>query len=176
MASARQGGMVDNQPTPLCWGMRIALYEPDIPQNTGTILRLAACMSVPVDLIAPAAFDMTDRALRRAGLDYLGHAEIARHADFPAFDRACRSRGSRLVLLTTRGDTRYAQFGFADGDTLLLGRESAGVPQFVHEAAHARLVIPMRPGLRSLNVAMAAAMVLGEALRQTRAFPSHHPS
>lgn len=151
--------------------MRLALYEPDIPQNTGTILRLAACMGVSVDLIAPAAFDMTDRALRRAGLDYLAHVAVTRHPDFRAFEDAIRSRGSRLVLLTTRGEIGYTDFAFGPQDTLLLGRESAGVPTRVHELADARLVIPIRPGLRSLNVAVAAAMVLGEALRQTGALP-----
>jgi len=150
--------------------MRLALYQPDIPQNTGTILRLAACLGVAVDVIGPAAFDLTDRALRRAGLDYLAEVEIVRHASFAEFD-AARQRPSRLVLLTTRGDTPYMAFTFRGGDTLLLGRESAGVPDAVHEAADARLRIPMRPGLRSLNVAVAAAMVLGEALRQTGGFP-----
>ena len=146
--------------------MRLALYQPDIPQNTGTILRTAACLGVPVDLIEPAGFDITDRALRRAGLDYLAHVEIARHASFAAFDAGRRAQGRRLVLLTTRGETSYAAFAFAPGDTLLLGRESAGVPEAVHAAADARMRIPIRPGLRSLNVAVAAAMVLGEALRQ----------
>ena len=152
--------------------MRLALYEPDIPQNTGTILRLAACLGVPVDLIGPAGFELTDRVLRRAGLDYLEHVELARHASFAAFDAARRSAGARLVLLTTHGDTVYASFTFSPADTLLLGRESAGVPTSVHSAADARLRIPMRAGLRSLNIAVAAAMVLGEALRQTDAFAS----
>ena len=155
--------------------MRLALYEPDIPQNTGTILRLAACLGVPVDLVEPAGFDMTDRAMRRAGLDYLTHVEIERHATFAAFDEARRQRGSRLVLLTTRAETPYAGFGFRSGDTLLLGRESAGVPEAVHTLADARLRVPMRPGLRSLNVAVAAAIVLGEALRQTGAFTATQP-
>lgn len=146
--------------------MRLALYQPDIPQNTGTILRTAACLGVPVDLIEPAGFDITDRALRRAGLDYLAHVEIARHASFAAFDAGRHAQARRLVLLTTRGETSYAAFAFAPGDTLLLGRESAGVPEAVHAAADARIRIPIRPGLRSLNVAVAAAMVLGEALRQ----------
>jgi tRNA (cytidine/uridine-2'-O-)-methyltransferase len=150
--------------------MRLALYEPDIPQNTGTILRLAACLGVPVDVIGPAGFDLSDRTLKRAGLDYLQHVELARHESFSAFDRARRSAGARLVLLTTRGDTVYTSFAFTSADTLLLGRESAGVPPSVHAAADARLRIPLRPGLRSLNVAVAAAMVLGEALRQTRGF------
>jgi tRNA (cytidine/uridine-2'-O-)-methyltransferase len=147
--------------------MRLALYEPDIPQNTGTILRLAACLGVPVDMIGPAGFDLTDRALKRAGLDYLQHVELARHESFAAFDMARRSAGSRLVLLSTRGEVPYTSFTFRDGDTLLLGRESAGVPEAVHAIADARVRIPMLAGLRSLNVAVAAAMVLGEALRQT---------
>lgn len=150
--------------------MRLALYQPDIAQNTGTILRLGACLGVAVDIIGPAGFDMTDRALRRAGLDYLAEAEIARYAGFADFDTARRRRASRLVLLTTRGDTPYTSFAFRPADTLLLGRESAGVAEAVHEAADARLRIPMRTGLRSLNVAVAAAMALGEALRQTGGF------
>jgi tRNA (cytidine/uridine-2'-O-)-methyltransferase len=151
--------------------MRLALYEPDIPQNTGTILRLAACLGVAVDVIQPAGFDMTDRALKRAGLDYLAQVEIEQHQSFAAFDAARRVRGARLVLLSTRAAVPYADFAFAAADTLLLGRESAGVPDRVHVAADARVCIPMREGLRSLNVAVAAAMVLSEALRQTGLFP-----
>ncbi len=150
--------------------MRLALYEPDIPQNAGTILRLGACLGVPVDLIAPAGFDVTDRALRRAALDYLAHVEIERHASFAAFLSAQRARG-RLLLLTTHGDEAYTAFAYRSDDTLLLGRESAGVPPSVHGVADARLRIPLRPGLRSLNIAVAAAMVVGEALRQTGGFP-----
>ena len=150
--------------------IEIALYQPDIAQNTGTILRLSACLGVAVDIIAPTGFDITDRALRRAGLDYLAHVEIARHASFADFEAARRGRGSRLVLLTTRGEVAYAAFAFQATDTLLLGRESGGVAEAVHRAADARLRIPMRAGLRSLNVAVAAAMVLGEALRQTGGF------
>ena len=146
--------------------MRVALYQPDIPQNTGTILRLAACLGVGVDVIGPTAFDMTDRALRRAALDYLSHVQIARHATFAAFEAARGARGSRLVLLTTRAELAYTAFAFERDDTLLLGRESAGVPPAVHRVADARVRIPMQSGLRSLNVAVAAAMVLGEALRQ----------
>ncbi len=148
--------------------MRLALYQPDIPQNAGTILRLAACMGVAVDVIGPAGFDMSDRNLRRAGLDYLASVEIVRHVSFDSF-LATRGTGQRLVLLTTHGETAYPDFRFAPDDTLLLGRESAGVPEHVHGRADARLRIPMRPGLRSLNIAVAAAMVLGEALRQTGA-------
>ncbi len=150
--------------------MRLALYEPDIPQNTGTILRLAACLGVPVDLVGPPGFDLTDRALKRAGLDYLEHVELARHESFEAFDTARRLVGARLVLLTTHADVTFTDFAFDRSDTLLLGRETAGVPEAVHAAADARVRIPMRSGLRSLNVAVAAAMVLGEALRQTGGF------
>jgi tRNA (cytidine/uridine-2'-O-)-methyltransferase len=151
--------------------MRLALYEPDIPQNTGTILRMAACLGVPVDVIGPTGFDMTDRALKRAALDYLARVELARHATFAAFEAARRARGSRLVLLTTKAQMAYTAFAFERGDTLLLGRESAGVPEVVHRAADARVKIGMQPGLRSLNVAVAAAMVVGEALRQVGAAP-----
>ena len=150
--------------------MRIALYEPDIPQNAGTILRLGACLGVAVDVIAPMGFDLTERTLRRAGLDYLPHVEIARHATFADFDAARHLRGSRLILLTTHSRTAYSSFAFRPDDTLLLGRESSGVPDAIHELADARLRIPMRPGLRSLNVAVACAMALGEALRQTDGF------
>jgi len=146
--------------------MRLALYQPDIAQNTGTMLRLAACLEVGVDVIAPTGFDMTDRALRRAGLDYLAHVEIVRHASFADFEAARQRSGSRLVLLTTRAELSYTSFVFKASDTLLVGRESAGVPEAIHEAADARLRIPIRPGLRSLNVAVAAAMALGEALQQ----------
>ncbi len=155
--------------------MRLALYQPDIAQNTGTILRLAACLGAGVDVIAPTGFDMSDRALRRAGLDYLAHVEIVRHASFDEFEEARRRSGSRLILITTRADTPYTGFAFQPGDILLLGRESTGVPDTVHGAADARIRIPMRPGLRSLNVAVAAAMVLGEALRQTGSDPAALP-
>lgn len=150
--------------------MRLALYAPDIAANTGTMLRLAACLGVEVDVIGPTGFDMTDRTLRRAGLDYLEHVAITRHASFEAFEVARAQRASRLVLLTTQGDRPHMAFAFTATDTLLVGRESAGVPETVHAAADARLRIPMRPGLRSLNVAVTAALALGEALRQTGGF------
>ncbi len=153
--------------------MRLALYAPDIPQNTGAILRLAACLAVPVDIIGPTGFDMTDRALRRAALDYLDHVEIERHAGFSDYDAARRRGRSRLVLLTTRATTPFWEHEFQPADTLLLGRESAGVPDAVHDLADARVCVPIRPGLRSLNVALTAAMVLGEALRQTHGFERH---
>ena len=152
--------------------MRLALYQPDIPQNTGTLLRLAACLGVPVDIIGPTGFDMTDRSLRRAGLDYLNHVTIVRHISFEAFEVERRTRGGRLVLLTTTGAQDYCDFAFARDDTLLLGRESAGVPAGVHHLADARVRIPMRAELRSLNVAVAGSMVLGEAMRQTASWPA----
>ena len=152
--------------------MRLALFEPDIPQNAGALLRLGACLGVPVDIIEPCGFVLSDRRLKRAGMDYLAAAELARHESWTSF-RAARS--GRLVLLTTRAELAYADFAFRADDTLLLGRETAGVPAEVHETADARLRIPLKSGMRSLNVALAAAMVLGEALRQTNAFPQDRP-
>ena len=155
--------------------MRLALYQPDIPQNTGTILRLAACLGVAVDLIGPAGFDSSDRALRRAGLDYIDQAILQRHESWAAFQAHRHSAASvngRLVLLTTKATVAYHTFKFAPDDCLLLGRESAGVPEAVHQSVDARIAIAMAPGLRSLNVAVAAAMVVGEALRQTQGFPT----
>ncbi|HMN37382.1 MAG TPA: tRNA (cytidine(34)-2'-O)-methyltransferase [Hyphomicrobium sp.] len=155
--------------------MRLALYQPDIAQNTGTILRMGACLSIPVDVIGPTGFDMSDRALRRAGLDYLDHVDLTRHTSFEEFDAERRARGCRLVLLSSHAQTAHIDFAFASGDILLMGRESAGVPRQVHDTADAHLRIPMRPGLRSLNIAVAAAMAVGEALRQTGGFPSPAP-
>ena len=151
--------------------MRIALYQPDIPQNTGTILRLAACMAVDVDVIAPTGFDMSDRALKRVALDYLPHVAIARHESFEAFDAARTARGSRLIALTTHGAVPHTVFRYEPSDTLLLGRESAGLPEHVHALASFRVRIPIVSHLRSLNIAVAAAIVLGEALRQTDLYP-----
>jgi tRNA (cytidine/uridine-2'-O-)-methyltransferase len=150
--------------------MRLALFEPDIPQNAGALLRLGACLGVGVDIIEPCGFLLTDRGLKRAGMDYLELASLRRHTSWSRF-QADRGPG-RLVLLTTKAARPYAGFAFAPDDTLLVGRESAGVPQAVHDAADARLVIPMVPGVRSLNVSQAAAMVLGEALRQCNLLPS----
>ena len=150
--------------------MRMALYEPDIPQNCGALLRLGACLDVGVDIIEPCGFLFSDRGLKRAGMDYLDHADYARHDSWNAY-RAAKAPG-RIVLLTSRATMSYIGFRFADEDTLLLGRESAGVPDAVHDGADARIRIPMRTGLRSLNVAQAGAMVLGEALRQTANFPA----
>src|SRR5258705_9570650 len=148
--------------------MRIALFEPDIPQNTAAIIRLGACLDVPIDIIEPCGFVFSDAGFRRAGLDYVELAEIIRHASWEAFKAA---RTGRLILLTTKARLAYTDHAFAPSDTLLLGRESAGVPDFVHEAAAQRLCIPLKAGLRSLNVAQAAAMVVGEALRQIEGFP-----
>lgn len=149
--------------------MRLALFQPDIPQNAGTLLRLGACLGVPVEIIEPCGFLFSDRQLRRAGLDYRDQAQVTRHRSWEAY--LSERPPGRLILLTTRADIDYADFTFAAEDTLLLGRETGGVPEAVHGAADARLRVPMRAGMRSLNVAIAAAMVLGEALRQTGLFP-----
>jgi tRNA (cytidine/uridine-2'-O-)-methyltransferase len=146
--------------------MHLALYEPDIAPNTGTILRLCACLGVTAHIIEPAGFPVSDRAFRRAGMDYLDQVTLRRHASWTAFEEWRRAERLRLVLFTTRSATSYLDHRYGD-DVLLFGRESSGVPDAVHAAADARLTIPMRPGLRSLNVAMACAMAVGEALRQT---------
>lgn len=151
--------------------MRLALYQPDIPQNAGTLMRMAACLGLSIDVIEPAGFDMSDRNLKRAGLDYLAMLDIRRHTSFEMFDAWRRGHGARLVLATTAAGTSHAAFAFAPHDILMVGRESAGVPERVHAAADARIRVPMRAGLRSLNVAVAAAIVIGEALRQTGGFP-----
>lgn len=147
--------------------MRIALFQPDIPQNTGALIRLGACFGAPIDIIEPCGFLWNDRKLKRAGMDYLEHAEIVRHPSWEAFQTARAE--DRLLLLTTKAATSYIDFAFAPNDTLILGRESAGVPQEVHDAVQARLRIPIRG--RSLNVAQAGAIVIAEALRQTGGFP-----
>ena len=149
--------------------MRIALYEPDIPQNAGTILRLAACLGAEAHIIEPAGFPVTDRAFRRAGMDYLDQVTIVRHGSWEDFAEWRRHDGARLILFTTRASVSYLDHAYRHDDVLLFGRESAGVPERVHAAADARLIIPIKPGLRSLNVAVACAMALGEAMRQTRA-------
>jgi tRNA (cytidine/uridine-2'-O-)-methyltransferase len=152
--------------------VRLALYEPDIPQNAGSLMRLGACLGVGIDIIEPCGFLLSDRNFRRAGMDYLKSADIRRHESWSRFREDFSGSGQhRLILLTTGAEMAYTDFAFSPGDSLLVGRESAGVPQSVHDAADARLVIPLRTGLRSLNVAQAAAMVLGEALRQTSLFP-----
>jgi tRNA (cytidine/uridine-2'-O-)-methyltransferase len=147
--------------------MQIALFQPDIPQNTGTILRLCACMDVTAHIIEPAGFAVSDRLFRRAGMDYLDHVNWTRHDSWAKFEEWRRQAVHRLVLFTTKATTPYLEFRYHPSDILLFGRETAGVPQVVAQVADAKLVIPVKPGLRSLNVAIAAAMALGEALRQT---------
>jgi tRNA (cytidine/uridine-2'-O-)-methyltransferase len=148
--------------------MQIALFQPDIPQNTGTILRLCACLNVAAHIIEPAGFASSDRQFRRAGMDYLDEVTLTRHDSFAKFEEWRSAGGHRLILFTTKGATPYLDFRYNNSDILLFGRESAGVTDEVIAAAAARLVIPIRPALRSLNVAVAAALAVGEALRQTR--------
>lgn len=152
---------------------RLALYQPDIPQNTGTILRLAACLAVTTDIIEPAGFDVSDRNLRRSGMDYIERAAVSRHVSWCNFDEWRRKEGRRLILATTTGAISYTDFSYQPHDIIMMGRESAGVPDEVHQAADARILIPMQTGTRSLNIAVSAAMILGEALRQTGTFPIH---
>ena len=151
--------------------LRLALYQPDIPQNTGALLRLAACLAIPVDIIEPCGFVFDDRRLRRSGMDYLQAVGLTRHSSWNAYRKMREEAAGRLVLLSTRAETTHVAFSFRAGDTLLLGRESAGVPEEVAAASESRVRIPVAQGLRSLNVAMAAAIVLGEALRQLDAYP-----
>lgn len=155
--------------------MRLALYQPDIAQNTGTILRLCACLGVEAHIVEPAGFPASDRAFRRAGMDYLDRVQLVRHASWPDFDAWRRRENLRLVLFTTRGTVSYLDHRYRAEDVLVFGRESSGVADEVHAAADVRLRIPMRGGLRSLNVAMAAAMAAGEALRQTQGVPPAPP-
>ncbi len=150
--------------------MRVALYQPDIPQNTGTILRMAACLNVPVDVIGPTGFDLSDRALRRAGMDYLAKSVLKRHISFEHFLRSDRAPPARLVLATTKTDNSYIDFNFENQDIIMLGRESAGVPEDVAAKADEKITIPIEAETRSLNIAVAGAMILGEALRQTGGF------
>ena len=165
--------------------MRLALYQPDIPQNAGAMLRLAACLGIGVDIIGPCGFLLDDRRLRRVGMDYLARVHITRHDSWSAFlgsggnsggNDGATGGGRRLVLLTTRATQPYFRLKFTAADTILVGRESAGVPDEVHAAVAATVRVPMAPGLRSLNVALAAAMVLGEAMRQTGDFAPDEPA
>ena len=151
--------------------MIIALFEPDIPQNTGTILRLGACLRIAVHIVGPAAFPATEKAFRRAGLDYLDHVSVVNHVSFDTFEAWRKQEGRRVVLLSTKASSAYVDMAYRDSDVLLCGCESSGVPEGVHRAADARVRVPMRQDLRSLNVAVSLAMVLGEALRQTGGFP-----
>ncbi len=154
--------------------MRLALFQPDIPQNTGTLLRLGACLDVALDIIEPCGFIFNEKAMRRAGMDYLEQVSYRRHnswQDFLAFRQEHPEEYGRLVLMTTHASNPYTEFSFAKNDIILMGRESAGVPQEVHETVDARLLIPMNKNARSINMAVSAAMVLGEGLRQTNLFP-----
>ncbi|OWO96261.1 tRNA methyltransferase [Rhizobium esperanzae] len=147
--------------------LRLALYQPDIPGNTGTILRLAACLGFAVDLIEPAGFDVSDRNLKRSGMDYIAAAALTRHINWHRFEAWRTTSGRRLILASTKAADRYIDFAFRPDDVLLFGRESAGLPDHVHERADARILIPMVEGQRSINVAVSAAMIVGEAMRQT---------
>jgi tRNA (cytidine/uridine-2'-O-)-methyltransferase len=154
--------------------LRLALYQPDIPQNAGTMIRMAACLGIAIDIVEPAAFDVSDRNFRRSGMDYLERAAITRHDSFAVFDAWRRQNGWRLILAETDGAVSHTAFAFQPGDIVMVGRESAGVPPEVYAAADASVHVPMRDGLRSLNVALAAAIVLGEALRQVDGYPKRH--
>ena len=151
--------------------MRLALFQPDIPQNLGAAIRLAACLGVPLDVIEPCGFPLSDAAIRRAAMDYAAIAEVKRHPGWTDF-RGDGARAGRLVLFTTKAATPFHEFAFQPDDTLLFGRESAGAPEDVHAAADARLLIPIAAGARSLNLVTAATLALGEALRQINAFPT----
>ena len=146
--------------------LRLALFQPDIPQNAGSILRLAACLGIAADIIEPCGFPFSHKKFKRAGMDYLSKVDFARHQSWTAFQSTRSENSGRLVLLTTHASLSYLDYNFAPGDTLLVGSEGAGVPSFIHDEVSERLVIPMASGMRSLNVAIAAAMAAGEALRQ----------
>jgi len=148
--------------------IRLVLFQPDIPQNAGAMMRLAACMGISLDLVEPCGFPLSDQRMKRAGMDYVDRLDLVRHTSWAEF---LKVPGGRLVLLTTAGETSHADFAFRPDDRIVMGRESAGVPPDVHDAADARIRIPMRPGLRSINVAQAAAIAVAEALRQTGQLP-----
>jgi tRNA (cytidine/uridine-2'-O-)-methyltransferase len=146
--------------------LRLALYQPDIPQNAGTMLRMAACLGIGADIIEPAGFPVSDRHFRRSGMDYLDQVDIRRHISWNSFNADRTRESARLILLTTKAATAHTSFQFHPNDIIMVGRESAGVPQDVHDSVDARIIIPMRQELRSINVAISAAIVVGEALRQ----------
>ncbi len=152
--------------------MQLALFQPDQPPNTGTLLRLGACMNMAVHVIEPCGFPFSPKAVKRYAMDYADHVDVRHHLDWEAFENWRRESGARLILLTTKTTVAFTQFEFEPSDILMVGSESAGAPEFVHESASARVTIPMNPEVRSLNVAVAAAMVMGEALRQTNLYPA----
>lgn len=154
--------------------MRLVLFQPDIAQNTGTMMRLCACVDLPIDIIEPCGFIFNDKAMRRAGMDYLDMVDYRRHnswADFLKYREEHPDEYGRIVLMTTKASQPYVDFKFQDNDIILMGRESAGVPEEVHQIADARVIIPMNENARSINVAVSATMVVGEALRQCGLFP-----
>jgi tRNA (cytidine/uridine-2'-O-)-methyltransferase len=151
---------------------RLALYQPDIPQNAGSLLRLAACLSFPVEVIEPCGFLWDEKRMRRAGMDYLDKVQVKRHSSWPVFWNWTKQEGRRVVLLSTKASERLDRFAFGPSDVIMVGRESAGVPDSVAETVQARVRIPLAPGVRSLNVALAASIAMAEALRQLSAFPS----
>ena len=151
--------------------MRIALYQPEIAGNLGTILRTCACLDVPVDIIEPCGFPFSDRSLKRAGMDYFDHVEYTRHADWDAFRATVISRNARIILLSSKAEHPHHGFAYRNSDILLFGSEGSGVPPTIHDQCDGRITIPMKPGMRSLNLAVSAGMALGEALRQTGQFP-----
>lgn len=146
--------------------MRLALFQPDIPQNTGTMLRMAACLGLPVDIIEPAGFDVSDRNLRRSAMDYIDHVSITRYPSWESFYKWVKGNKHRLLIATVRASMPYTDFSFLSQDIIMMGRESAGFPDYVHKAADQSLLIPMKKEMRSLNIAVSAAMIVGEALRQ----------
>ena len=154
--------------------MRLALFQPDIPQNTGTLLRLGACLDLPIDIIEPCGFIFNEKSMKRAGMDYINMANYRRHnswTDFLKYREENPNEYGRLVLLTTKASIPYTEFEFKENDIILMGRESAGVPESVHQIVDSRLIIPMNANARSINVAVSAVMVIGEALKQTNLFP-----
>ncbi len=150
--------------------MRVALFEPDIPQNTGNIFRLSACWGVEIDIIGPTGFIFDDKRFKRSSMDYFEHAKYRKHLDWKSFKNWSSENNYRLILLTTRADTKYYNFEFQKKDILLFGRESAGVPDYIHRELKLKLLIPMRKGIRSINLSSSVAIVLGEALRQIKLF------
>ena len=147
------------------------MYQPEIAGNLGTILRTCACLNVAVDIIEPCGFPFSDRSLKRAGMDYFAHVRYARHADWDAFRASVDSPEARIILLSSKADQPHYRFSYRDNDILLFGSEGSGVPLTIHEQCDGRIKIPMKPGMRSLNLAVSAGMALGEALRQTGQFP-----